>query len=649
MKKGKNQKSALLCSVLGLAVILAVGASPCRAAAKQAEPVQTELDRRGEATLVINTAEEMIAFASSVTEKNDYYGKRVVLGNDIVFDETTSKNYKPIVSFYGTFDGQGHSISGIKMAGATEATLFSSTYGTIQNVTIKDCQFISDQKTAGFVGYNRGIISNCTVVDTTITSKENAGGVVSDNSGLVDKCEVINTQIKGGGSVGGIAGYTILELYVESLSLPRPKRPAATSAEIKNSYVIGGSVSGSVQIGGLIGYAIDAPMIFNCASNCEIIPLADENIMAGGIVGYSRSLTAKNCYYSGKITLPDITSDAARGRYIGSISGADNGASLLLHCYALNTVAPGKIGNMEKGREENEMEVYDAAYMQSQAFVGQLNANRTSDDWLPWEIRSYKSPYPLIPIPVKLTACEIAPVQSCSYTGKAQTPDVEITYNGYKLVKDVDYTLKYANNVEMGTATVEISGKGGFTGIIKRNFLIEKPRQTFKYTASCVKAFAKGGFDLKVKRTKGNGALTYTSSNKKVVTVNKKGHVTMKNVGKAQITVKAAETSNYKATSVKISVTVKPAKVKITSAQIKGRRILAKWKKDSHVKGYQLQYSTSKKFKSNVKTVTLKKKTKVSYKSKKLKKGKTYYVRVRAYKGNLYGAWSKKMKVKVKR
>ncbi len=646
MTKGKNQKSALLCSVLGLAVILAVGASPCRAAAKQAEPVQTELDRRGETALVINTAAEMVAFASSVTEENDYYGKRVVLGNDIVFDETTSKNYKPIVNFYGTFDGQGHSISGIKMAGATEATLFSSTYGTIQNVTIKDCQFISDQKTAGFVDYNRGIISNCTVVDTTITSKENAGGVVSDNCGIVDKCEVINTQIKGGGSVGGIAGYTTLELYVESLSLPRPKRPAALSAEIGNSYVIGGSVSGSAEIGGLIGYAAEAPMIFNCASNCEIIPLADENIMAGGIVGKSGSLTAENCYYSGKITLPDLTSDAARSRYIGSISGVDNGASLLLHCYALNTVAPEKIGNMEKGREENEIEVYDAAYMQSQAFVDQLNANRTSDDWLFWEIRSYKSPYPLTAIPVKLTDCEIAPVQSCSYTGKAQTPDVEITYNGYKLVKDVDYTLKYANNVEMGTATVEISGKGGFTGTVKRDFLIDKPEQTFKYTASYVKAFAKGGFDLNVKRIKGKGALTYTSSNKKVVTVDKKGHVTMKNIGKAQITVKAAETEDYKATSVEISITVKPAKVKLTSVQVKGGRIIAKWNMASHVKGYQIQYSTSKKFKSGVKQAKIKKKTKVSYKSKKIKKGKTYYVRVRAYKGNLYGAWSKKVKIK---
>ena len=70
--------------------------------------------------------------------------------------------------------------------------------------------------------------------------------------------------------------------------------------------------------------------------------------------------------------------------------------------------------------------------------------------------------------------------------------------------------------------------------------------------------------------------------------------------------------------------------------------------KDSQDAKYQLQYSTDKKFKKNVKTKTL---TKMSYTVKNLKKGKTYYVRVRAYKTvngkEVYSNWvTKKVKIK---
>ncbi|MDD7402778.1 MAG: fibronectin type III domain-containing protein [bacterium] len=72
-------------------------------------------------------------------------------------------------------------------------------------------------------------------------------------------------------------------------------------------------------------------------------------------------------------------------------------------------------------------------------------------------------------------------------------------------------------------------------------------------------------------------------------------------------------------------------------------------KKLSGVKGYQIKYSTSRKFsKSKTKTITTKKRTVTL---KKLKSGKKYYVKVRAYRYNtskkkVYGKYSK---VKVKK
>lgn len=80
-------------------------------------------------------------------------------------------------------------------------------------------------------------------------------------------------------------------------------------------------------------------------------------------------------------------------------------------------------------------------------------------------------------------------------------------------------------------------------------------------------------------------------------------------------------------------------------------KVTVKWNKAETVKGYQLQYSTSKKF-TKAKTVTVKKQKTVSKLIKKLKSGKKYYFRIRCYNtvsGNkLYSKWSKVKSVKVK-
>ena len=99
------------------------------------------------------------------------------------------------------------------------------------------------------------------------------------------------------------------------------------------------------------------------------------------------------------------------------------------------------------------------------------------------------------------------------------------------------------------------------------------------------------------------------------------------------------------------SKTVKvKAPSKLTSAKNgKGKKLTVKWKKVTGAKGYQLQYAMNKKFKKKKSVQT--KKTK--YTIKKLKKKKTYYIRVRAYKMNgkkkVYGKWSTVKKVKIKK
>ena len=105
---------------------------------------------------------------------------------------------------------------------------------------------------------------------------------------------------------------------------------------------------------------------------------------------------------------------------------------------------------------------------------------------------------------------------------------------------------------------------------------------------------------------------------------------------------------------VSLGSSAKPAATALKSVKnVKTKSATVKWKKKSkNVTGYQVQYSTSKKFKS-AKTVTVKGKSKTSKKLTKLKKNKTYYVRVRTYRSvngtTVYSKWSGKKSVKIRK
>lgn len=97
----------------------------------------------------------------------------------------------------------------------------------------------------------------------------------------------------------------------------------------------------------------------------------------------------------------------------------------------------------------------------------------------------------------------------------------------------------------------------------------------------------------------------------------------------------------------------KPSKPTISSVKnSSSKKMTVKWKKVSGITGYELQYSTDKNFKSGVTKKTIaSSKTSVSY--SKLKKGKTYYVRMRTYVTvngtKTYSDWSAKKSVKIKK
>ena len=66
----------------------------------------------------------------------------------------------------------------------------------------------------------------------------------------------------------------------------------------------------------------------------------------------------------------------------------------------------------------------------------------------------------------------IANIPSVTYNTRAHTPDVTVMFNGSTLKAGKDYEVAYTNNVNAGTATVTVTGKGNFTGTASKDFAI---------------------------------------------------------------------------------------------------------------------------------------------------------------------------------
>lgn len=152
-----------------------------------------------------------------------------------------------------------------------------------------------------------------------------------------------------------------------------------------------------------------------------------------------------------------------------------------------------------------------------------------------------------------------------------------------------------------------------------------------------------------------SAAVTFSTTDT-TVKVSKAGKVTIpaNYAGSVTITVTSAATASYAKTTKKITVTVKPAAVTLSSVKSNAAgKITGKWTKNAAASGYEFQYSTTKDFTSGKVSVAVSGAANVSKTVSKLTKGKKYYIRVRCYKTynkkNYSSDWSNSKSVTVKK
>lgn len=147
------------------------------------------------------------------------------------------------------------------------------------------------------------------------------------------------------------------------------------------------------------------------------------------------------------------------------------------------------------------------------------------------------------------------------YNGSAKKPSVKITDGSYTLKNGTDYTVSYSKNINAGTAVVQITGNGAYTGSKNVNFSIKQANAKLEFKSTkLTKKFGSSSFTNGFKTKKTDGKISYSSNNTKVASVDKnKGQIKIVGVGKATITATAKAGTNYKAGKTSFVLTVSKA------------------------------------------------------------------------------------------
>jgi len=441
---------------------------------------------------VITDAAGLAQLAVEVNAGDAKAGKYYVLGNDI--DLSAYGNWTPIGtnatnSFKGTFDGAGHTISGLYINNASRdyAGLFGYVFtgALIKDVFIKGASVTAKTYVGGLVGYlNNASVVNCHV-SGTVAGHDRVGGVVGSvfvsSSGIIG-CS-FNGSVRGAGSgsafdsIGGVAGWMngskISQSWATGTVQGRDDvggivgylSSGATPAIVEYCYFIG-DVNGRNNVGGLIGDLNPFDNNNNLITKSYAVGTVTGQKNVGGIAGYLGNGNVTNCAALNESVNASV-SDA--GRMIGSVSGAMSGQMSGNAAFSGMTVN-GTGADAENGTDINATEI------NTDGTIG----NRFTDPWITenGKLPSFTATIemPLYLIPKEITEDMFNDILAMIYNGTARTPAVTLSGIDPKVTFVI---TGYNDNTNAGTASVTVRGTANYTGTVTLAFIIEKATPSY--------------------------------------------------------------------------------------------------------------------------------------------------------------------------
>lgn len=245
----------------------------------------------GQGNYTVTTAEGLKNIAKLVNEewKSDI---NITLTADI---NLSGIDWTPIGIDYnhqytGTFDGGGHTITGLAVTGSDQyAGLFGhiGSGGTVKNVTLKDVKIESNHSSGnvgGVAGWSYGNIEYCSV-SGSVSSNSTAGGVVGYQSdGAITGCNSSAT-VKGMVRAGGVAGAT-------------NSGASLTGCYATGSVSVENNTTSAAYAGGVVGSNGVSSTLTACYATGSVTGSGSGTIYTGGVTGTNDCGTLTACYHA---------------------------------------------------------------------------------------------------------------------------------------------------------------------------------------------------------------------------------------------------------------------------------------------------------------------------------------------------------------
>ena len=287
-----RRKISKLLSLLLAAVLLPSLATPAALAAGSADVVY------------LRTAEDLAELSKNCTLDSWSQGKTVYLEADI---DLTGADFAPIPTFGGTFEGQGHTISGLSLTGSGNVRglfRYIQPSGVVRDLSVEGWIDPTDRKNTlgGIAGSNQGLLSNCSF-HGTVRGADYIGGLVGTNesTGQIINC-TFSGAVTGEHYVGGIAGQN------------------------------GGSIIRCANSGSINTTEVDAELNLDNLNQEQLN--AAENVPVctdiGGITGFSSGIL-QSCVNTGAVGYAHVGYNIGgiAGRQSGYLNGCTNSGTIL--------------------------------------------------------------------------------------------------------------------------------------------------------------------------------------------------------------------------------------------------------------------------------------------------------------------------------
>ena len=277
----------------------------------------------GQGNYTVTSAEGLMNVAELVNGgKTDI---NITLDTDL---DLTGKEWTPIGIDYnhqytGTFDGGGHTITGLAVTGSDQyAGLFGriGSGGTVKNVTLKDVKIESNHSSGnvgGVAGWSYGNIEYCSV-SGSVSSNSTAGGVVGYQSdGAITGCNSSAT-VKGMVRAGGVAGAT-------------NSGASLTGCYATGSVSVENNTTSAAYAGGVVGSNGASSTLTACYATGSVTGSGSGTIYTGGVTGTNACGTLTACYHAnGTVSGPDGTTGGVTGR---NFKDSLLGSGIITACY----------------------------------------------------------------------------------------------------------------------------------------------------------------------------------------------------------------------------------------------------------------------------------------------------------------------------